>query len=76
MASGKTELDKVGVALKVVANDKGEPAILSLPLRKQLYDHYMTDAMRWVQRLQESPAAARKTLTGDLEELQFFSLPE
>lgn len=59
-----------------VISDQGEPAILSLPLRKQLYDHYMTEAHRWVERLKESPAASRSTLGGELEELQFFALPE
>jgi selenocysteine lyase/cysteine desulfurase len=57
-------------------NEAGEPAILSLPVRKQLYDHYMTEARRWVARLGEQPAGAMATLEGELEELQFFSLPE
>jgi selenocysteine lyase/cysteine desulfurase len=55
--------------------DAGEPAILSLPLRKQLYDHYMTEAQRWVDRLREEPQVRDAALEGDLEELQFFSLP-
>ncbi|MDJ0939862.1 MAG: aminotransferase class V-fold PLP-dependent enzyme [Woeseiaceae bacterium] len=55
-------------------NDEGEPAILSLPLRKQLYDHYMTEARRWVERLSREPAREHATLEGELEELQFFSL--
>jgi len=57
-----------------LANDPGEPATLSLPLRKQLYDHYLTEARRWVTRLQESPREAGVTLAGELGELQFFSL--
>ncbi len=57
-------------------SDEGEPAILSLPLRKQLYDHYMTEARRWVERLRLEPPAKRATLEGELEELQFFSLPK
>ena len=59
-----------------VTGDEGEPATLSLPVRTQLYDHYMTEAKRWVERLSEQPAGAGSTLGGDLEELQFFSLPE
>jgi hypothetical protein len=54
---------------------EGEPAVLSLPLRKQLYDHYMTEANRWVKRLREEPAGKLESLEGELGELQFFSLP-
>jgi selenocysteine lyase/cysteine desulfurase len=61
---------------EALAGDIGEPATLTLPLRKQLYDHYMTEAKRWVERLSLQPAGAGSTLGGDLEELQFFSLPE
>ena len=35
----------------------------------------MTDAARWVERLRAEPAVERGTLGGELEELQFFSLP-
>ena len=56
-------------------SDAGEPAVLSLPLRKQLYNHYMTEAERWVARLKTESAASLTLLEGDLEELQFFSLP-
>ena len=59
-----------------LAGDGGEPAILTLPVRKQLYDHYMTDAMRWVERLTEEGAAPLESLEGELGELQFFALPE
>ena len=54
---------------------EGEPAMLSLPLRKQLYDHYMTEANRWAQRLAEGPADRLKLLDGELGDLQFFSMP-
>lgn len=54
----------------------GEPATLSLPLREQLYDHYMTEARRWVKCLQDEPPPARASLEGELAELQFFALPE
>jgi selenocysteine lyase/cysteine desulfurase len=56
-------------------NDEGEPAILSLPLRKQLYDHYMTEAERWTDRLRGATPEALESLEGELGDLQFFSLP-
>jgi len=56
--------------------EEGEPAILSLALRKQLYNHYMTEADRWVQRLKEEGSEALESLDGELGELQFFALPE
>jgi len=59
-----------------LTEDEGEPAKLSLALRKQLYNHYMTEAGRWVERLLEQPAEALGSLEGELGELQFFALPE
>jgi len=56
--------------------DEDEPAGLSLPVRKQLYDHYMTEARRWVERLQTEDAEALQSLEGELGELQFFALPD
>ncbi len=58
-----------------MTEDEGEPAMLSLALRKQLYNHYMTEAQRWVDRLKEKPAEALESLEGELGELQFFALP-
>lgn len=58
-----------------LSNDAGEPAILSMALRQQLYDHYMTEASRWATRLNDDPAVKLESLEGDLAELQFFSLP-
>ena len=55
--------------------DEGEPAILSLALRRQLYNHYMTEAKRFADRLRAEPAPLRGSLEGELGELQFFSLP-
>ena len=55
--------------------EPGEPAILTLPLRKQLYDHYMTEARRWVERTKDEPPAKLQSLDGELGELQFFALP-
>jgi hypothetical protein len=59
-----------------LGDEEGEPAILSLALRKQLYNHYMTEAERWVQRLTEDGPAVLESLEGELGELQFFALPE
>ena len=56
--------------------EEGEPAILSLALRKQLYDHYMTEAERWAQHLIEEGTETLESLEGELGELQFFALPE
>ncbi len=58
-----------------LGNEAGEPAILSLELRKQLYDHYMTEAERWANRLQDEPPEVLESLEDELGELQFFSLP-
>ena len=59
-----------------LGNEAEEPANLSLPLRQQLYDHYMTEARRWAARLREEPVAETASLDGELGELQFFSLPD
>ncbi len=58
-----------------LSNEAGEPAILSLALRQQLYDHYMTEAARWARRLQDEPTVELESLEGELAALQFFSLP-
>ena len=58
-----------------LADDEADPALLTLPLRKQLYDHYMTEARRWVERLKDEPVESFATLEGELGDLQFFSLP-
>ncbi len=59
-----------------LSEDKGEPATLSLAVRKQLYDHYTTEANRWASQLEEAGPAALTSLEGELGELQFFALPE
>lgn len=59
-----------------LAGEQGEPATLTLALRKQLYDHYMTDAKRRVERFREEGQEALESLDGELGELQFFALPE
>ena len=58
-----------------LGNVGGEPARLSLALRQQLYDHYMTEARRLAARLRNEPAARCTSLEGELEELQFFTMP-
>jgi len=55
--------------------DEGEPAILSLALRRQLYDHYMTEAQRIVARIKEGPPTECCSLEGEFGDLQFFALP-
>ena len=59
-----------------LANEAEEPANLSLPLRQQLYDHYMTEANRWADRLAEETETRTVSLDGELGDLQFFSLPD
>ncbi len=60
---------------EALSNEEGEAAILSLALRTQLYDHYMTEAERWAGQLRNEPHKALELLEGELGELQFFSLP-
>jgi selenocysteine lyase/cysteine desulfurase len=61
---------------QALGREEGEPATLTLSLRTQLYDHYMTEANRWVQKFTEESAAPLQSLEGELGELQFFALPE
>lgn len=56
-------------------NELDEPANLSLSLREQLYDHYMTEARRLVERLGRGAGVPTVSLEGELGELQFFALP-
>ena len=55
--------------------DEGEPAILSLPLRKQLYAHYLSEAERIAGELCREPETPCTTLEGELGDLQFFAMP-
>ena len=57
-------------------NDEGEPATLSLPLRKQLYRHYMNEAQKFAERLRREPQGRMASLGDDLADLQFFALPD
>jgi len=56
-------------------SQEGEPAILSLALREQLYKHYLDEAQRFANRLREEPRSQCETIEGELGELQFFALP-
>ena len=82
LCSGTWSHRQAGITLptfsldNALRNENEEPANLSLPLRKQLYDHYMTEAGRWAARLAGEPETATKLLDGELGELQFFSLPD
>ena len=58
-----------------LGEDEGEPATLSLALRKQLYKHYLNEARRWVERLKETGSDPLESLEGELGDLQFFALP-
>ena len=72
----QTKDDLKKFSLDAALNDvEGEPAVLSLELRKQLYDHYMTEAERWASRLKDGPIAKMELLGDELGELQFFALP-
>ena len=55
--------------------EEGEPAVLSLALRQQLYRHYMAEAQRIADQLRNEPEADLVTLDGELGELQFFAMP-
>ena len=57
-----------------LASKPGEPATLSLPLRKQLYRHYMAEAQKIADRLRNAPAAKLGSLEGELGDLQFFAM--
>ena len=59
-----------------LALDDSEPSHLSLALRRQLYDHYMTEARRWAERLKDEADVSTRLLDGELGELQFFALPD
>ena len=60
---------------EALENEEGEPAILSLALRRQLYDHYMTEAKRFAAGLKLEPQVECCSLEGEFEDLQFFKLP-
>ena len=53
-----------------------EPASISDELRKQLYDHYLTEARRVVETLAPGTFDRASLPTPSLEDLRFFSLPE
>ncbi len=72
-AAGKLPEFSLDAALQ---NEEGEPATLSLPLRQQLYRHYMAEAQKIADQLRNEPEAKLASLGGDLGELQFFAMPD
>ena len=58
-----------------VANELGEPATLTLPLRRQLYRHYLAEARKIADRLGTESPSKLASLGGELADLQFFALP-
>jgi selenocysteine lyase/cysteine desulfurase len=60
---------------EALATEQGEPATLTLPLRQQLYRHYLAEAHKMADRLRNKPPARLATLGGELADLQFFALP-
>ncbi len=56
-------------------NEQGEPATLTLPLRQQLYRHYLAEARKIADQLKREAPAKLGTLRGELGDLQFFALP-
>ena len=58
-----------------LSKDHSDSAVLTLSLRKQLYDHYMTEAHRWIEKIHSDSETDLETLEGELGDLQFFSLP-
>jgi selenocysteine lyase/cysteine desulfurase len=72
-ASGSLPEFSLDAALSV---DEGEPATLSLPLRQQLYRHYLAEAQRIADRLRNEPHTKLVSLDGELGDLQFFAMPE
>jgi selenocysteine lyase/cysteine desulfurase len=59
-----------------LAGEQSEPATLTLPLRRQLYRHYLAEARKIADRLRTESPAKLASLGGELADLQFFALPE
>jgi selenocysteine lyase/cysteine desulfurase len=72
---GSVALQKFSLDAALAAR-QGEPATLSLPLRKQLYRHYMSEAQKIADRLRNEPEAKLRSLEGELGDLQFFAMPD
>ena len=72
-STGKLPQFSLDAALE---DDEGKPAKLSLPLRKQLYRHYMNEAQKIAARLRREPEGRTASLGGELADLQFFALPD
>ena len=72
---GKGTLPKFSLEA-ALETKQGEPATLTLPLRKQLYRHYMSEAQKIADRLRDEPEARLRSLDGELGDLQFFAMPD
>ena len=72
---GSVALQKFSLEAALAAR-QGEPATLSLPLRQQLYRHYMSEAQKIADRLRNEPEAKLRSLEGELGDLQFFAMPD
>jgi selenocysteine lyase/cysteine desulfurase len=72
-ASGTLPEFSLDAALAIA---EGEPATLSLPLRQQLYRHYLAEAQKIADQRRNEPHAKLVSLDGDLADLQFFSMPD
>jgi selenocysteine lyase/cysteine desulfurase len=58
-----------------LATEQVEAAMLTLPLRRQLYRHYLAEAGKIADRLTHESPAKLASLGGELADLQFFALP-
>jgi hypothetical protein len=72
-AAGELQKFSLDAALSI---QEGEPAILGLALREQLYRHYLMEAQKLAEQLHNEPEAKLKSLSGKLSDLQFFSMPD
>jgi hypothetical protein len=72
-AAGELQRFSLDAALSL---DEGEPAVLGLALREQLYRHYLAEAQKLAEQLHNEPEAKLTSLGGKLADLQFFSMPD
>lgn len=69
------DLPKFSLDAALKANP-GEPATLSVALRKQLYDHYLIEAERVARHLANGGEHTSSLPSSALEDLRFFTLPD
>ncbi len=68
-------LPKFSLEAALAVESRG-PARLSQALRKQLYDHYLTEAHRFAEQLASAARSSATLPSNSLEDLRFFTLPE